>query len=128
MIVVDVNIIVNLFIEGDHSTAAADLYEQDDQWYCPDIWIHEITNVISTYVKHGGLPPKKADQILNNAMAYFLDNTFSMPMTDVLKCSLKYNISAYDAEYIVLANINKTRLVTVDKKLNKAIPQRARLL
>ncbi len=128
MIVVDVNIIVNLFIDGDHSNAAADLFEQDDQWYFPDIWLHETTNVISTYVKYGGLSIKKADQILNNAMAYFLNTTYSMPMTDVLKCSIKYNISAYDAEYIVLAKINNTQLVTVDKKLNKAIPQLTRLL
>ncbi|MBC8322468.1 MAG: type II toxin-antitoxin system VapC family toxin [Candidatus Marinimicrobia bacterium] len=128
MIVVDVNIIVNLFIDGEHSPAATDLFEQDDQWYCPDIWLHEITNVMSTYVKHGGLSIKKADQILNNAIAYFLDSTFSMPMTDVLKCSIKYNISAYDAEYIVLAKINNTQLVTVDKRLNKAIPQLTRLL
>ena len=128
MIAVDVNIIVNLFIEGEHSPAAAELYEQGDQWYCPDIWLHEMTNVMSTYVKHGGLSQKKAGQILNNAMAYFLDTTFSMPMTDVLKCSLKYKISAYDAEYILLAKMNKTRLFTVDKKLNKLVPQLTRLL
>ena len=128
MIVVDVNIIVNLFIEGEHTTAASDLYKQDDQWCCPDIWLHEMTNVMSTYVKHGGVSQKKAAQILNNALAYFLDTTFSISVTDVLNCSLKYNISAYDAEYIVLAKSNKTRLVTVDKKLNKAIPQLTRLL
>lgn len=128
MIVVDVNIIVNLFIEGEHSTAAAELYEQNDQWHCPDIWLHEMTNVMSTYVKHGGLSQKKGEQILNNAMAYFLDTTFSMPMTDVLKCSFKYNISTYDAEYIVLAKMNKTRLVTVDKKLHSAVPNFTQLL
>jgi predicted nucleic acid-binding protein len=128
MIVVDVNIIVNLFIEGEHTPAASDLYKQDDQWCCPDIWLHEMTNVMSTYVKHGGVSQKKAAQILNNALAYFLDTTFSIPVSDVLNCSLKYNISAYDAEYIVLAKSNKTRLVTVDKKLNKAIPQLTRLL
>ncbi len=128
MIVVDVNIIVNLFIEGDHTPAAVELYEQDNQWYCPDIWIHELTNVMSTYVKHGGLSQKKVDQILNNAMDYFLDTTISMPISDVLKCSLKYNISAYNAEYIVLAKMNNTPLVTVDKKLNKSIPKLTRLL
>jgi predicted nucleic acid-binding protein len=128
MIVVDVNIIVNLFIEGEHTSAAVELYKQDDQWHCPDIWLHELTNVMSTYVKYGGLSPKKADQILNNAMAYFLDTTFSIPMSDVLKYSLKYNISAYDAEYIVLAKSKNARLVTVDKKLNKLIPQLTRLL
>ena len=71
---------------------------------------------------------KKGRPDFKQCFGLFLDTTFSISVSDVLNCSLKYNISAYDAEYIVLAKSNKTRLVTVDKKLNKAIPQLTRLL
>jgi len=128
MIVADVNIVVNLFLEGNHSEKAGALYENDPNWVLPDIWIHEMTNVLSTYVKHGGLDRSMSMELLNSSLDYFLPATVSLPMDGVLACSLDYNISAYDAEYIYLAREKNIPLITVDKRLIRSIPDHTKSL
>ena len=128
MIAVDVNIVVHLFIEGSHSTESQSLFKKDSHWILPDIWIHEMTNVLSTYVKHGGMSLENGIKILNDALNYFADSTFSLSMAEVLSLSVNYNISGYDAAYIVLAKYNKIPLLTLDKKLSGLVPEYTRLL
>ncbi len=128
MIVVDVNIIIHLFISGSHSKKARALYNSDPYWHVPDLWIHEMTNVISTYVKHGGMDMSDAKKILNNAFEYFGENTYTIPSQDVLALSVKYKISGYDATYIVLAAANEVPLVTLDKKLVAKVPDLTKML
>ena len=128
MIVVDVNIIVHLFISGSHSQKAKNLYNADPEWRVPDLWIHEMTNVLSSYVKHGGVNLSKAKSILSNVYDYFGENTYSMNSQNVLEISVEYNISGYDATYISLAVANDVSLFTLDKKLAAKVPGIAKTL
>ena len=43
-------------------------------------------------------------------------------MTVVLKTSIEYDISGYDAAYIALARNKKVPLITLDKKLANKVP------
>ncbi len=128
MIVVDVNILIHLFLNGSHTKNAQALYKRDPHWIAPDLWIHEMTNVISTYVKHGGMDLPAGKDILSCAFDYFGDNTFTVPSQDVLSISVEKNISGYDAAYIALAVANKVPLITLDKKLIKQVPEYTRHL
>ena len=44
-------------------------------------------------------------------------------MADVLRNSVKYNISGYDSAYITLAIAHNLPLITMDKKLAKKVPE-----
>ena len=97
MKVVDVNIVVNLFIKGTHSVAAGKLFSSDRHWILPDLWGHDMTNVVATYVKQSGMALDDGEIFLDSACQYFLETTYSLPMTVVLKTSIEYDISGYDA-------------------------------
>ena len=125
---VDINIVINLFIEGTHSDATGKLFSSDRHWILPDLWIHEMTNVVATYVKQSGIALDDGEKILESACQYFLETTYSLPMTVVLKTSIEYDISGYDAAYIALARNNKVPLITLDKKLANKVPEFTEIL
>lgn len=87
-----------------------------------------MTNVLSTYVKHGGMALKGGIEILNDALNYFRESTYTLPMPDVLSISVNYKISGYDAAVIALAKSNKIPLITLDKKLSRLVPEYTQLL
>ena len=120
---VDVNIVIYLFIQGRHSDSAGHLFDRDANWILPDLWIHEMTNVISTYIKQDGMNINNGEKILKAAYQYFGKTTYSLPMADVLHNSVKYNISCYDSAYITLAIAHDLPLITMDKKLAKKVPE-----
>ena len=125
---VDINIVVNLFIKGTHSVAAGKLFSSDGHWILPDLWVHDMTNVVETYVKQSGMALDDRELFLDSACQYFLETTYSLPMTVVLKTSIEYDISGYDAAYIALARNNKVPLITLDKKLAKKVPEFTEIL
>ena len=128
MKIVDVNIVIHLFIEGTHSVVSKRLFNDDSNWVLPNIWFHEINNVLSTFVKQGGMPLTNAVDILKHSWSIFGESTFKVKMDDALINSVQYKISGYDAEYITLAQYYESKLVTLDKKLWSHIPRWAKLL
>ena len=53
---------------------------------------------------------------------------YEVETADVLRLSKESKCSAYDCEYVALAEFLDLMLVTADGKLAKAFPRRARLL
>lgn len=53
MIVVDVNVVVYFFIEGERTTAARELMAHDADWRLPPLWRHEYLNVLATLTREG---------------------------------------------------------------------------
>ena len=82
-----------------------------------------MTNVISTYIKQDGMNINNGEKILKAAYQYFGKTTYSLPMADILRNSVKYNISGYDSAYITLAIAHDLPLITMDKKLAKKVPE-----
>ena len=60
---VDINIVVNLFIKGTHSVAAGKLFSSDGHWILPDLWVHDMTNVVATYIKQSGMALDDGEKI-----------------------------------------------------------------
>lgn len=122
MIVVDTNVIAYFFIDGDKTAAARALWDKDSQWRVPELWRHEYVNVLATYARAGGISDTVARQLWFTAEAMLAPMEHEMPMDVALSLAVDKEISAYDAQFVVLADVLNTRLVTEDRRLLEQFP------
>lgn len=125
MIVVDVNVVVHLLTEGPRRAQAVRLWETDPDWRLPPLWRHELLNVLATLVREDYLAEADAIALWERAIGLFADREAVPDMLAVLRMAVRLGISAYDAQYAVLAETLGTRLVTEDRRLRAALPERA---
>lgn len=119
MIVVDTNIIAYLYLESDRSTQAEKLLEMDPQWAAPFLWRSELSNVLALYMREGYLTIDNAQQILQEAMMLMQGREYEVVSFHVLELVTSSSCSAYDCEFVALAEDLETSLVTADKKVLK---------
>jgi predicted nucleic acid-binding protein len=123
MIVVDTNIIVYLYISGDRSQQVENLLSKDPEWIAPELWLSEFKNVLSLYLRQNLLTFAEILLILQQAEALLAQNEYKVASTEVMALVNTSNCSAYDCEFVALAQHLDVRLVTVDKKLIKNFPK-----
>ena len=123
MIVVDTNIISYLFIEGENTRKAEEVFKKDSEWAAPILWRSEFRNVLAFYIRNRNLELEKAIKIMNEAAHLMNDNEYDVISLDVLKLAEKSGCSAYDCEYVALAQDLGIQLITSDKKILKAFPE-----
>ena len=125
MIVADVNVVAYLYFPGPHSEAAEALLLGDPEWMVPRLWRSEFRNVLTTYMRQGQLTLEAAADINMRAESLLGDNEYDVSALAVLRLAKESGCSAYDCEYIALAEHLDVKLVSADKKLCKAFPSRA---
>lgn len=123
MIVVDANVLAYSIIEGTLTPLALQVRKRDPHWRLPGIWRHEILNIFTTYVRQGGLTKEKAVKALENVYAHILPNEVEMGPIETLEIAIHHKISAYDAQYVLLAQKLGVPCVTEDRALRLAAPQ-----
>jgi len=128
MIVVDANVIAYLLIPGQYTAAAEQLLLQDQDWAAPRLWRSEVRNVLANYVRAGQLEWTDAALLFDRASLILGGNEFEVETSDVLRLSKASGCSAYDCEYVALADFLHLRFVTADAKLHRAFPKRAEAL
>lgn len=127
MIVADANLIAYLVIDGPYTKAARHVYENDADWVAPPLWRSEFLNLLATTIRAGKLTERDGRSAWRTACALIAIEQ-EPPASLVLRLATRNRVSAYDAEYVALAWILKSRLVTADRKLAKAFPKHAALL
>jgi predicted nucleic acid-binding protein len=123
MIVVDTNTIAYLYLEGDRSTQAEKLLEEDAHWAAPLLWRSELRNVLAQYIRKNKLSLDEAQEIMREAMLLMQGREYEVVSFHVLELVARSSCSAYDCEFVGLAEDLGTSLVTVDKKILKEFPQ-----
>ena len=123
MIVVDMNVIAYLYLEGERSSQVEQLLEKDSLWAAPVLWRSEFRNVLALYIRKKFLSLEQANQIMREAMLLMQGREYEIVSIQVLELVASSNCSAYDCEFVALAEDLKTSLVTVDKKTLKEFPQ-----
>ena len=117
MIVVDTNILSYLLIRGDRSEAMDRLLIEDDGWAAPRLWLDEFLNVVSTYERKSLLSTEEVTPILNDALALMDGSSYEVPPERILGVARRTGCSAYDSQYIALAEDLGTKLYTCDKRI-----------
>lgn len=125
MIVADTNILAYFYIEGEHSAAAATLYEHDPQWAVPPLWRSEFRNILAGYLRRGTFTFAEALARQLAAEAQLAKSEYQVDSQQILNLIRDSNCSAYDCEFVALAIALNTKLVTLDAKLIRAFPQYA---
>ncbi|MBC5795441.1 MAG: type II toxin-antitoxin system VapC family toxin [Sphaerospermopsis kisseleviana] len=92
------------------------------QFFVPDLFYIESANVLCKYVRAGIYPSDKvsADLATLKNLQLQVVSTANL-MDDAVNIALNYNISAYDASYVALSQHENATLLTLDKKLVKAL-------
>lgn len=128
MIVVDANVLAYLLIPGKYTDSAESLLQADPEWAAPTLWRSELRNVLATYVRAGKLELADATALHRRASEIVGPDQYEVETLEVLRLSRDSGCSAYDCEYVALADFLDVALVTADAKLLKAFPGRTRAL
>jgi predicted nucleic acid-binding protein len=122
MIVVDTNIIGYLFLSSDRSQSAESALQKDIEWAAPILWRSEFRSILTLYIRKNILKLEQAQIIMNNALKLLKGREYQVPSSEVLRLASESKCSAYDCEFIAVANDLKVPLVTVDKQLLSEFP------
>lgn len=125
MIVVDTNVIAYLLIEGELTAAAESALRRDATWVAPLLWRSEMRNVLASTVRAGRLALGDAQRVMEGALDLLEGREYDVPSAQVLALAVTHGCSAYDSEFLALAQDLKVSLVTSDRRLLAAFPQRA---
>lgn len=125
MIVTDTNLIVHLTVRGEFSPLAEAVYAADASWAAPLLWRSEYRNTLMKYVQYRGMTMGSALLSLRSAQEIIGGNSYDVSSEKVLELAMESKCSAYDCEYIALAEELGVNLVTTDKQVLKAFPKTA---
>ena len=122
MIVVDVNTIAYLWIPGEMTDLATRALARDPHWVSPILWRSEFRNILAGYLRRGELKRPDVDRCLSGAESQLAGHEFLMPSVLVVDKVAVSTCSAYDCEYVALAEDMGTVLVTSDKQILRSFP------
>jgi predicted nucleic acid-binding protein len=128
MIVVDSNVLAYLYLPCDYTEAAERLYQRDTDWHAPILWRSEYRNILAGYLRRGILTLGQACAIQCEVES-LLDGAEHEPDSKrVLELVKASDCSAYDCEFVALAETFGVSVVTMDAKLINAFPEIAKPL
>ncbi len=125
MIVADVNLVAYLLLGGPERALAQRVLERDPVWAAPLLWRSEFRNVLATFMRHRDLSVSDAWRAHELADQLLSGQEFAVPGERVLALVASSTCSAYDCEYVALAEELAAPLVTADRQLLRAFADRA---
>jgi predicted nucleic acid-binding protein len=125
MIVVDTNIIAYLYIQSEFSELVESTIRKDSHWSAPLLWRSELRNVLTACMRKKMLLLSDASEIMGEAELLMRGNEYSVKSSTVLNLVCRSDCSAYDCEFVALAQDLQAPLVTMDKKILKNFPETA---
>lgn len=125
MIVVDTNVIHYCWVNGQNTEIAQAVRLKDPEWHAPILWRSELRNVLTAYLRRELLTRSQIVGILGVVDQALAEREHIVPDDLVLDVVASNTLTAYDAEFVALAVALSVPLVTGDKAVLKAFPDRA---
>ncbi len=125
MIVADANILIYLSVEGDLTPLAEDVLACDPVWVAPTLWRSEVRSGLMKYFQHGLMGFESIMVSWHVAEETIAGREYAVDARKVLELATQSKCSAYDCEYVALAQDLGVLLVTADKQVLKAFPKTA---
>lgn len=122
MIICDTNLLAELWLPGHNNETAIQVLNIDSDWIAPPLWISEYRNVIAKYLRADLIDLEYAHAAMLEALEFMAHRVFDMNSYRIIDLIGSSRVSAYDAEYVALAQETGNRLVTFDKKLIDLFP------
>lgn len=122
MIVVDTNVLAYLLLGGPRTEQAEVLRRHHRQWAAPPLWRSEFRNVLSGYLRRDLLPFPKAVALMQEAEAILSAHEDKVSTEHVLQLVSSSRCSAYDCEFVAVAQHLGVPLITEDRAILTAFP------
>lgn len=123
MIVVDVNTVAYLWIPGEMTDLAVQVLAKDPHWATPILWRSEFRNILAGYLRRNELQRSDVDRCLSGAETQLAGHEYLIPSALIVEKVAGSRCSAYDCEYVALAEDLRTVLVTSDKEILLSFPK-----
>lgn len=107
------------------SLAAEALLERESEWAAPPLWRNEFRNILAGYLRRDMLSFEQACTLQAEAEALMDGFEFEVHSQEVLELVRDSDCSAYECEFVAVAERFDIKLVTMDRKVLKAFPKRA---
>jgi predicted nucleic acid-binding protein len=126
LIVVDVNVIAYLLIDGEHTVRCEEVLARDPAWAAPLLWRSEWRSILGGYLRRRALERAAAMERLEAAEELVRGREHLVDGMRVLDLVAASNCSAHDCEYVALAEVLGLSLVTTDQQILADFPMIAR--
>ncbi len=120
MIVVDTNVIIYLLLDSDFTELAVKVRRRDRDWVAPMLWRSEFRNVSLGYFRRNSI--SLSDLITLSELAESKVESRQVDGTRIIELAAESGCTAYDCEFVSVAERLSVPLVTSDKKLLSAFP------
>jgi predicted nucleic acid-binding protein len=125
VIVVDSNVVAYYWVNGPLTEIARRVQRADPEWHAPVLWRSEMRSVLTGFLRDGSLDGAQIARIMAAAEESFAGREHIVPSDKVFRIAGETRLSAYDCEFVALASTLGVPLVTADKAVLKAFPDRA---
>ena len=122
MIVVDTNLIAYLLLPGERTPDAGAVLRRDADWTSPLLWRSEFRSVLAQYLRKAQLNLATADRIMDEAERLMRGGEYEVRSPDVLRLVSRSRCSAYDCEFVALAEDLTVPLITSDGLILSEFP------
>jgi predicted nucleic acid-binding protein len=122
VIVVDTNLLVYLHVEGQRTAQAEAVLRRDSIWVAPILWRSEFRNTLAGLVRRRALTLEDALRIVAEAERGMAGREYGVASQQVLLVAEQSGCSAYDCEFVSLAQDLGVHLVTADRQVLAAFP------
>lgn len=122
MIVVDTNVIAYFCLQGEQTQQAETIFTVDPEWVAPYLWRSEFRNILALYLRQGYLQLEDAIEIYQEAETVIQPGEYAVDAVAILQLAHESGCSAYDCEYVALAQQLGVPLITADRQLLAAFP------
>ena len=122
MIAADCTLIAQLFLTTPETQLAQGVMLADDVWLVPPLWRSEFRSVLGKYLLHRDLSLEQCIEITSVAEPRMSAGETAVSSLAVMSLVAATRCSAYDAEYVSLAQSLSVPLVTSDRSLQKMFP------
>jgi predicted nucleic acid-binding protein len=123
VIVVDTNVIAYLFLPGIYTADACAVFKKDPEWTAPFLWRSEFRNVLALYLRKKHVSQVDALRMVDEAEKLMHKREYHVSSIRVLNFVTRSKCSAYDCEFVALADYLNIPLVTSDSEVIKAFPE-----
>lgn len=125
MIVADTNTIAYLLIAGERTEQAKQAFRKDPDWVAPLLWRSEFRSVIALCLRRGFVSLAQALQLTEQAETLMYGGECEVTSSRVLSLVAASQCSAYDCEFVALAQDLAVPLVTSDNRILSEFPSTA---
>ncbi len=128
MIVVDSNVIAYCWINGPLTGPAQRVRLREPEWHVPQLWRSEMRSILAGYLREGTLGAAQVAEVMAVAETALAGREHLVSSEGVFEVVQRTKLSAYDAEFVALAEALDAPLVTADRQILQAFPGRARTM